>query len=150
MELDTLTITNRKQLQDDPKFKSGNVDIDALCAELSAKAKCTETGVRVPKGAVEEALRNLAGNSSDSKQQADGQISSEDTTVWSPSDDQLEQAGDESSRSWPHFYVSLYSQLRIDVILIRRHSTGYAKRESGQFQTYKRHPAMNPNNGHCR
>ena len=53
------------QLQDCPKFKSGEFDVDSLCAELSSKAKCTETGVGVPKDAVEAALWKLAGKGPD-------------------------------------------------------------------------------------
>lgn len=50
------------QLQDCPNFKSGDFDVDSLCAELSSKAKCTETGVAVPKDAVEAALWKLSGS----------------------------------------------------------------------------------------
>ncbi|KAB8346161.1 hypothetical protein FH972_023207 [Carpinus fangiana] len=39
----------------------GDFDIDSLCTELSAKARCTESGVAVPKQDVEAALWRLAG-----------------------------------------------------------------------------------------
>lgn len=51
----------RNQLQNCPKFVSGDFDIDSLCTELSQKATCTETGVAVPKQAVEDALWRLVG-----------------------------------------------------------------------------------------
>lgn len=47
--------------------------MDSLCSELSAKAKCTETGVAVPKEAVEAALWKLAGNPSDVASQQQSQ-----------------------------------------------------------------------------
>ncbi|KAL9050708.1 MAG: hypothetical protein Q9162_006482 [Coniocarpon cinnabarinum] len=50
------------QLQTCPRFQTGDFDVDGLCAELSAKAKCTRTGVAVPKEAVEAALWKLASN----------------------------------------------------------------------------------------
>lgn len=61
------------QLQDCPKFKSGDFDVDSLCAELSSKAKCTETGVGVPKDAVEAALWKLAGKDAVASQAASQQ-----------------------------------------------------------------------------
>lgn len=56
------------QLQDCPKFKTGDFDVDSLCAELSSKAKCTETGMGVPKDAVEAALWKLAGKETTTSQ----------------------------------------------------------------------------------
>ncbi|KAI9709803.1 MAG: DNA-binding transcription factor yap1 [Chrysothrix sp. TS-e1954] len=56
---------NRNQLQNCPRFKEGDFDIDSLCTELAAKAKCTETGVAVPKEDVEKALWRLAGKAPD-------------------------------------------------------------------------------------
>ena len=61
----TDTVSRRNQLQNCPRFKSGDFDVDTLCSELSAKAKCTETGVAVPKAAVEAALWKLAGSQTD-------------------------------------------------------------------------------------
>ena len=73
-----LTLMTRNQLQNCPRFKSGDFDVDSLCSELSAKAKCTETGVAVPKEAVEAALWKLAGPSSDKQQQGNGNSSGKD------------------------------------------------------------------------
>ena len=40
---------------------TGDLDIDTLCSELSAKARCSESGMAVPKAVVEKALWRLAG-----------------------------------------------------------------------------------------
>lgn len=56
-----LTLNTRTELQTCPKFLSGDLDIDALCSELSAKATCSETGMQVPKDVVEKVLWRLAG-----------------------------------------------------------------------------------------
>ena len=60
-------------MQNCPRFKSGDFDVDSLCSELSAKAKCTETGVAVPKEAVEAALWKLAGDPSNGQAQSSTQ-----------------------------------------------------------------------------
>lgn len=57
-------ITNplpRSQLQTNPDFKDGRFDLDNLCAELRAKAKCSESGVTVPSEHVEAAFKKLSG-----------------------------------------------------------------------------------------
>lgn len=56
-----MLISDRKQIQDCPKFGSGDLDIDSLCSELTAKATCTETGMAIPREHVEAALWRLAG-----------------------------------------------------------------------------------------
>ncbi|KAI9659603.1 MAG: DNA-binding transcription factor yap1 [Alyxoria varia] len=58
------------QLQSCPKFKSGDFDVDSLCAELATKAKCTQTGVAVPKDAVESALWKLTEDPKDYQRKA--------------------------------------------------------------------------------
>ena len=49
----------RDQLQEDKDFKEGNLDIDSLCTELRAKARCSETGVVIDKKDVDDALNKL-------------------------------------------------------------------------------------------
>lgn len=52
----------RSQLQNNPDFKDGKFDLDGLCAELRAKAKCSESGVTVPSEHVDAAFKKLSGN----------------------------------------------------------------------------------------
>lgn len=59
---DILPRSPRNTLQNCPKFKAGDLDIDSLCVELQTKARCTETGVVVPKEDVEAVLWRLAGS----------------------------------------------------------------------------------------
>jgi AP-1-like transcription factor len=49
----------RDQLQENKDFKEGNLDIDSLCTELRAKARCSETGVVIDKKDVDDALSKL-------------------------------------------------------------------------------------------
>jgi len=58
----------RSELQSCPKFKSGELDIDGLCTELSKKATCSETGLQVPKDVVEATLWKLVGNDQEASQ----------------------------------------------------------------------------------
>jgi len=51
--------STRSQLQSNPDFKDGKFDLDGLCSELRAKAKCSESGVTVPSGEVDAAFRKL-------------------------------------------------------------------------------------------
>lgn len=51
--------THRDKLSSRPEFKDGTVDIDDLCAELRAKARCSESGVVVDHKDVEAALKRL-------------------------------------------------------------------------------------------
>jgi len=53
----------RSTLQTCPKFQSGDLDIEGLCTQLTAKAKCSDYGhgLVVPKEEVEAALWRLAG-----------------------------------------------------------------------------------------
>ena len=55
-------------LQDRPDFKNGNLDIDALCTELRAKARCSETGVVIDKDDVDAALNSLVERSNSNVQ----------------------------------------------------------------------------------
>jgi AP-1-like factor len=58
----TNTNTNpRSQLQSNQDFKEGKFDLDNLCAELRAKAKCSESGVTVPSEYVDAAFKKLSG-----------------------------------------------------------------------------------------
>ena len=54
----TLTL-HRDKLQSRPDFKDGSIDIDGLCTELRAKARCSESGVVVDTKDVEAALKRL-------------------------------------------------------------------------------------------
>jgi len=47
------------KLQEHPDFKDGQVDIDGLCSELRAKARCSETGVVVEQKDFDAALKRL-------------------------------------------------------------------------------------------
>ncbi|KAE9985133.1 hypothetical protein EG327_004801 [Venturia inaequalis] len=47
------------KLQDRPDFKDGSLDIDGLCSELRAKARCSESGVVIDQKDVDAALRGL-------------------------------------------------------------------------------------------
>jgi AP-1-like factor len=51
----------RSQLQSNQDFKDGKFDLDNLCAELRAKAKCSESGVTVPSEYVDAAFKKLSG-----------------------------------------------------------------------------------------
>ena len=47
------------QLQSNPDFQEGKFDLDGLCSELRAKARCSESGVMVDQNHVDAALRKL-------------------------------------------------------------------------------------------
>ncbi|KAK5163877.1 DNA-binding transcription factor yap1 [Saxophila tyrrhenica] len=47
------------QLQSNPDFQEGKFDLDGLCSELRAKARCSESGVMVDQQHVDAALRKL-------------------------------------------------------------------------------------------
>jgi AP-1-like factor len=49
----------RDKLSSRNDFKDGTIDIDNLCSELRAKARCSESGVVVDHKDVEEALKRL-------------------------------------------------------------------------------------------
>lgn len=49
----------RTQLQSNPDFQAGRFDLDGLCSELRAKAKCSESGVMVDQVHVNAALAKL-------------------------------------------------------------------------------------------
>ncbi|KAK1060190.1 DNA-binding transcription factor yap1 [Friedmanniomyces endolithicus] len=48
------------QLQSNPDFQNGTFDLDNLCSELRAKARCSESGVMVSQDHVDAALKKLA------------------------------------------------------------------------------------------
>ncbi|GAB7329190.1 hypothetical protein MBLNU13_g01009t1 [Cladosporium sp. NU13] len=47
------------QLQSNPDFQDGKFDLDGLCSELRAKARCSESGVMVDQDHVDKALKKL-------------------------------------------------------------------------------------------
>jgi len=51
--------SSRDKLANRPDFKDGSIDIDNLCSELRAKARCSESGVVVDHKDVEAALKRL-------------------------------------------------------------------------------------------
>ncbi|KAF1808016.1 PAP1-domain-containing protein [Eremomyces bilateralis CBS 781.70] len=51
------------KLQDRPDFKEGSFDIDGLCTELRAKARCSESGVVVDQKDVDAALQRFPAKS---------------------------------------------------------------------------------------
>lgn len=53
-------ILSRDKLQDRPDFKDGSLDIDGLCSELRAKARCSEGGVVIDKKDVDSALKRMS------------------------------------------------------------------------------------------
>jgi len=54
-----LLTPSRDKLSSRPDFKDGTIDIDNLCSELRAKARCSESGVVIDHKDVEEALKRL-------------------------------------------------------------------------------------------
>ena len=54
-----ILIKSRDKLANRPDFKDGTIDIDNLCSELRAKARCSESGVVVDHKDVEAALKRL-------------------------------------------------------------------------------------------
>ena len=56
---ETYANVRRNQLQCNPDFQDGKFDLDGLCAELRAKARCSESGVMVDQRHVDAALRKL-------------------------------------------------------------------------------------------
>jgi AP-1-like factor len=56
---DNLLTPHRDKLSSRPDFKDGTIDIDNLCSELRAKARCSESGVVVDHKDVEAALKRL-------------------------------------------------------------------------------------------
>jgi AP-1-like factor len=52
----------RDKLANRPDFRDGSIDMDNLCAELRAKARCSESGVVVDTKDVEAALKRLPEN----------------------------------------------------------------------------------------
>lgn len=50
---------SRSQLQSNQDFQDGKFDLDGLCSELRAKARCSESGVMVDQDHVDKALKKL-------------------------------------------------------------------------------------------
>lgn len=51
---------NRESLRSSATFQSGDFDVDALCSDLTSKARCTESGLSLPRESVEAVLWKLA------------------------------------------------------------------------------------------
>lgn len=49
----------RDQLQKNPLFQNGELDVDSLCAELRSKAKCSETGLALDQKDVDDVLKRI-------------------------------------------------------------------------------------------
>ncbi|QDS71972.1 hypothetical protein FKW77_001313 [Venturia effusa] len=58
------------KLQDRPDFKDGSLDIDGLCSELRAKARCSESGVVIDQKDVDAALKGLPAKRQDTTPQS--------------------------------------------------------------------------------
>jgi AP-1-like factor len=65
----TLLTMCRDKLSSRNDFKDGTIDIDNLCSELRAKARCSESGVVVDHKDVEEALKRLPKDQQQQQQQ---------------------------------------------------------------------------------
>lgn len=65
----------RSQLQNNRDFQDGKFDLDGLCAELRAKAKCSESGVTVPSEYVDAAFKKLSGKQDPEKDKVDAKAS---------------------------------------------------------------------------
>lgn len=52
----------RRQIQTLPEFKDGTLDIDALCSEMKAKARCTESGAVVDRKDVDDIFNRASQN----------------------------------------------------------------------------------------
>lgn len=59
----------RTELQTNKDFVDGKFDLDSLCQELRTKAKCSESGMTIPKEHVDAALRRL-GQKQESRDQS--------------------------------------------------------------------------------
>lgn len=57
----TLTRWHRDKLQDCPNAKNGDFDLDGLCSELTAKAKCSGTGPMVKEADFDTILKKYMG-----------------------------------------------------------------------------------------
>jgi hypothetical protein len=58
----------RDKLQNREDFKDGSLDIDGLCSELRAKARCSESGVVIDQQDVDSALQRLPASRANSGQ----------------------------------------------------------------------------------
>lgn len=58
-------VSSRSQLQQNRDYQDGKFDLDGLCSELRAKAKCSESGVTVPSEYVDAAFKKLSGKEQD-------------------------------------------------------------------------------------
>lgn len=47
---------SRDRLQNNEKFRNGEIDVDSLCSELRTKARCSEEGVVIKEKDVEEVM----------------------------------------------------------------------------------------------
>jgi AP-1-like factor len=74
-------ITNkirRNQLQSNPDFQDGKFDLDGLCSELRAKARCSESGVMVDQDHVDKALKKLGKTAAENAREGLGPPEKED------------------------------------------------------------------------
>jgi len=68
----------RSQLQSNPDFQDGKFDLDGLCSELRAKARCSESGVMVDQDHVDKALRKLGKTAAENAREGLGPPEKED------------------------------------------------------------------------
>lgn len=68
----------RNQLQSNPDFQDGKFDLDGLCSELRAKARCSESGVMVDQDHVDKALKKLGKSAAENARDNSGPPEKED------------------------------------------------------------------------
>jgi len=68
----------RNQLQSNPDFQDGKFDLDGLCSELRAKARCSESGVMVDQDHVDKALKKLGKTAAENARDQSGPPEKED------------------------------------------------------------------------
>ncbi|KAM0698964.1 hypothetical protein Q7P36_001008 [Cladosporium allicinum] len=66
------------QLQSNPDFQDGKFDLDGLCSELRAKARCSESGVMVDQDHVDKALKKLGKTAAENAREGHGPPEKED------------------------------------------------------------------------
>ena len=73
-----INILRRNQLQSNPDFQDGKFDLDGLCSELRAKARCSESGVMVDQDHVDKALKKLGKTAAENAREGLGPPEKED------------------------------------------------------------------------
>jgi AP-1-like factor len=71
-------VIRRNQLQSNPDFQDGKFDLDGLCSELRAKARCSESGVMVDQDHVDKALKKLGKTAAENAREGLGPPEKED------------------------------------------------------------------------